>query len=166
MHVIVDGYNAMHALPVGSDWPGRTFKDRREGFIARLGEYAAGRGAKVTVVFDGARGGEAGGGYERRAGVDVLFSPRGVEADRLIRDLVDSSGSRHDLLIVSSDRGVYGYARTRGTSVARADELVRLLRPRAGPGMTPGAVAEVVLKGYRPERRRRPRRASRQALSL
>jgi len=166
MHVIVDGYNAMHALPIGADWPGRTFKDRRDGFVARLGEYAVSRGAKVTVVFDGAKGGDPAGGFERQSGVDVLYSPRGVEADRLIRDLVDSSERKQDLLIVSSDRGVYGYARTRGASVARADELVGRLRPRNLPGLSVGAVTEVVLKGYRPERRRRPRRTSRQALSL
>src|SRR6185436_1457344 len=139
MELVVDGYNVMHALPGDRDWPGREFKDRRRGFLERLSAYAAGRPHRIIVVFDGAKGGEAMGGAETVGGVGVRYSPRGVEADELIRRIVDAAPRPGDLLVVTSDRSVSSYARTRGASTARGDELARRLFPRPGTEPVPGA---------------------------
>ena len=124
MHLIVDGYNVMHALPVGLDWPGASFRERREAFLDRLSAYAGGRSHRVTVVFDGAKGGDERGGAETWGVVRVIYTARGVEADHAIRDLVETSPDPRDVLLVTSDKSVSGHARSLGASVARSDELI------------------------------------------
>jgi len=167
VHLIVDGYNVMHALPVGREWPGRTFQDRRNCFLDRLGEYAAGRPHRLTVVFDGARGGDEMGGADWRGGVEVLYSARGTEADELILRLLESSPRPSAVLLVTSDKSLAGHARSLGASTARSDELVRRLAPSGRPeGLAGAALFESRVKGFRPEPPRHPARPSKSALHL
>jgi hypothetical protein len=163
VHLIVDGYNVMHALPLGSEWPGRTFQDRRHHVLDRLSAYVAGRPHRVTVVFDGARGGDEMGGADRRGAIEVLYSPRGTEADELILRMLESAPRPEAILLVTSDKSLVGRARSAGASTARADELVRRLSPPA-PASVPDAatIFEERVKGFRPVHRRRsaPRSSS------
>lgn len=165
MHVIVDGYNVMHALPVGREWPGRTFQDRRAHFLDRLAKYRGGRPHRISVVFDGGRGGDLQGGVENVAGIEVTYSARGIEADHLIERMLDGARMPLDVLVVSSDKRVANYARHRGASVARADELVACLMPFAAAPESAGDRLERTLKGVLPEedsgRAARPRSKSR-----
>ena len=46
----------------------------------------------------------------------------------MIRDLVDSAPSPQDLIVVSSDKALYSYARTRGARVLRVHEWNALER--------------------------------------
>jgi hypothetical protein len=64
----------------------------------------------------------------------------------LIREIVDGAARPAELVVVSSDKPVYSYARTRGARVLRAHEwnaVAREARPRA---RAPDA------KGEKPER--------------
>jgi len=150
MELVVDGYNVMHALPGDRDWPGREFKDRRRGFLERLAAYGAGRPHRITVVFDGAKGGESMGGAESVGAVGVRYSARGIEADEVIRRIVDAAPRPGDLLVVTSDKSVASYARTRGASTARGDELARRLFPRLDAEPPAGGSGEHRLKGVLP----------------
>lgn len=154
MHLIIDGYNVMHALAVKREWPGKTFQDRRRGFLAKLNAYAAGRRDRITVVFDGTKGGDEMGGGETVGMIDARYSPRGVEADELIRNLVDAAPRPGELLVVTSDKPVASYARTRGAAVARSDELLHRLFSAAGAAPTAAADFERHVKGYEPPRPR------------
>ncbi len=131
MEVLIDGYNVMYSTD--REWPGTTFKARREEFLRRLQVYNSGRPHKITVVFDGAKGGTPEGGSESVYGIRVVFSPRGVEADSVLRDILDRAVKPADYLLVSSDKSLSGYARGVGASTARSDELVGKLRPPASP---------------------------------
>ena len=130
MHVVVDGYNVMHALPVEEEWPGKTFQDRRQSFLAALAAYAAGRSHRITVVFDGTKGGDAFGGAETVRGMDVRYSPRGVEGDRVVVDTVAASPRPAEALVVTSDRSLGDRVRSLGASVAPAHELIARLQGR------------------------------------
>lgn len=158
MHLIVDGYNVMHALPVGLDWPGASFRERREGFLDRLSAYAAERSHRVTVVFDGAKGGDAEGGAETWGTMRVIYTARGIEADHTIREMVEASAAPADVLLVSSDKSLSGYARSLGASVARADELVGKVWPRStlarGRFESPGRRSQGARGGSSGKRRR------------
>jgi hypothetical protein len=167
VHLVVDGYNVMHALPVGREWPGRTFQDRRHYFLDRLGDYAAGRPHRVTVVFDGARGGDEMGGADWRGGVEVLYSARGSDADSLILRLLDATPRVSAVLLVTSDKSLAGHARSLGASTARADELVKRLNPRGPqPGPDGAALFERHVKGFAPEVHRHASPRSKSPLHL
>lgn len=167
MHLIVDGYNVMHALPVDREWPGASFQDRRVNFLDRLNAYAAGRPHRITVVFDGAKGGDGMGGAETRGVVAVRYSPRGVEADDLIRRMIEEARLPSDLLVVSSDKAISGLARSRGASTARGDELaIRLLARPAASNRTAGELIEERVKGVIPQSPRRSAPRSRSAHGL
>lgn len=147
MHLVVDGYNVMHALPVGQEWPGRSFKERRNVFLDRLNAYTGERAHRVTVVFDGAKGGDEMGGSETHGGIQVLYTARGIEADQVIRELVERASPPGEILLVSSDKSVSGYVRSLGASTARADELVRRLQPVSPPGRSVAEDFETQVKG-------------------
>ena len=164
MHLIIDGYNVMHALPVEKEWPGKASKDRRAFFIERVCAYLGRRSHRATLVFDGTRGGEDMGGHETHGGLEVLYSRRGEEADDIIKRMLEESGNPRDVLVVSSDKGVSGFVRSMGASVAGSHELVRRLMPDQPPGGTETAAAsfERNVKGYDPHvgpRKSRPRSA-------
>ncbi len=129
MHVLVDGYNVMYSLPVGEEWPGAALKDRRADFLRRLKAYVGERAHRVTVVFDGGKGGSEEGGADHAGAIRILFSPKGVEADDVLRDMVEREPRASDVLLVSSDKSVAGFASSLGASTARADELAGKLRP-------------------------------------
>jgi predicted RNA-binding protein with PIN domain len=151
----------MHAHPGGWEWPGSSLKTRRASFLERLASYAAGRRCAVTVVFDGAKGGDEWGGEEAHAGIRVVYSRRGVEADAVILDLIETSARPADVLLVSSDRSVADRARGLGAAVVRADELAGRLRPASVPRIAAADIFERRVKGYSPsrpvERRKRSR---------
>jgi len=162
MHLIIDGYNVMHALPVEKEWPGKASKDRRAFFIGAVGAYLGGRSHRATLVFDGTKGGEDMGGHETHGSLEVVYSRRGEEADEVIKRMLEVSGNPREVLVVSSDKGITGYVRSMGGSVAGAHELVKRLMPnplREGPGSA-AAVFERGVKGYDPDdrpRKSRPR---------
>jgi predicted RNA-binding protein with PIN domain len=152
VHLIVDGYNVMHALPVGREWPGRTFQDRRSHFLDRLRAYAGGRSHRISVVFDGGRGGDAQGGVESAGGIEVTYSALGVEADHLIGRMIEMARVPGDILLVTSDKRVASHAHSRGASTARADELVACLLPFESATETAGDRLERMVKGVLPDR--------------
>jgi uncharacterized protein len=120
-HLIIDGYNLM-----GAGTRGRTGVDlwseaAREDLLHRLRAYRHRRGHAITVVFDGWR---AGGGSEQRdyqAGVEVIYSRRGEQADHVIRRLASEFGT--ECVVVSSDAEVGRWARAAGALVIMAQEF-------------------------------------------
>ena len=165
MHLIIDGYNVMHALPMEKEWPGQASKDRRAFFIGKVGAYLGTRNHRATLVFDGTKGGEDMGGHETHGRLEVVYSRRGEEADDVIKRMLEESGNPREVLVVSSDKGITGYVRSLGASVAGAHEMVRRLMPnssRDGQGSA-AAAFERGIKGYDPEigpRKSRPRSGS------
>jgi len=85
-HLIVDGYNILHAWPGLAEVKDRSFQDARELLIALLAEYAAVTGRRVTVVFDASARPEP-EHHETRHGVRVVFTGAGRSADEAIERL-------------------------------------------------------------------------------
>ena len=140
MPYLIDGNNLLGSWG-GPAVPG----DGRAEVVRRVAAFCRARGARAVLAFDGAPFRPDLGGQELGA-VSLRFPPPGRDADSLIRGLVDAAPRPGELVVVTSDKPLYSYARTRGAQVLRAHEwnaLARGAKPRA-----PRAAA----RGEKPER--------------
>jgi len=119
--LLVDGYNVSKGA-----WEGSSLEAQRQRLLKTLAPLVARTGAETTVVFDAAN-------LTNRPvvaaprGVKVLFSPPGVIADDVIRDLVAAEPPGRTVVVVSDDQEVRRDARAGGARVASASALVELL---------------------------------------
>jgi predicted RNA-binding protein with PIN domain len=122
MHLIIDGYNVTRA-----EWDNTTLEAQRTRLLRGLGPLAAQSGAEITVVFDGTNA-ESRPLVQHPRGVRVLFSPRGVLADDVVRDLVAAEPPGRPIGVVTSDQAIVrDVVRQSGVRVIGARALVRLL---------------------------------------
>jgi len=122
LHLIIDGYNVTRA-----EWDDTTLEIQRARLLRGLGPLTAQTGAEVTVVFDGTNA-ESRPVVQQPRGVRVLFSPRGVLADDVIRDLVAAEPPGRPLGVVTSDQEIVrDVLRKPGVRVIGSRALVRLL---------------------------------------
>jgi predicted RNA-binding protein with PIN domain len=127
---VIDGNNLL------GSWGGPAVEgDGRLEVVRRVAAFCRARGARATVVFDGAPFRPELGGQELGA-LTIRFPAPGHDADSLVRAIVDEAKRPADLIVVTSDRPLYSYARTRGAQVLRAHEWNALARkpPAPGPG--------------------------------
>lgn len=118
-HLIVDGYNVSK-----TGYPELTLAQQRDRLVRSLAALAARTSAEVTVVFDGAAVAVPAGPTR---GVRVLFSPPGVIADDVIRDLAAAEPAGRVVIVVSSDREVADRVRRLGARTAGSPVLLGLL---------------------------------------
>lgn len=121
VHVIVDGYNVTKTA-----WPVLPLQTQRTRILTALGGIVAQTGAEVTCVFDGATL-DTPPQLSVPRGVRVRFSPAGVSADDVIRQLAAAEPEGRPVVVVSSDREIADGVRRSGARPVRADALVRLL---------------------------------------
>ena len=120
-HLVVDGYNVTKTA-----WPEIPLERQRERLTSGLAPLVARTGAETTVVFDAADTPER-PVVNRPRGVRVLFSPFGVIADDVIRELVAAEPQGRPVVVVSSDQEVARDVGRAGAHVVAATALSRLL---------------------------------------
>lgn len=98
--LIVDGYNVTKQA-----WPSASLEAQRSRLVAALGPVVARSGAETTVVFDAAES-TARTVMPAPRGVRVVFSPEGVIADDVIRQLVAAEPRGRVVVVVSSDQAI------------------------------------------------------------
>jgi predicted RNA-binding protein with PIN domain len=140
--VLIDGHNVMFA------WEGvrqACLKDPRTGrrmVVEAAARYQAQRpGRKVVVVFDGREG--MPGSAEGRPGVRVIYSRPPMNADMVIREMVEKASGKEEVWVVSSDREVQSHAKSCGAKVfgAKAFEAEMMGRTPSGPSFKGGRSA-------------------------
>ena len=105
--LLVDGYNVSKQA-----WPTSSLELQRSRLLTGLASLVARTGAETTVVFDAAAT-PSRPVVSTPRGVKVLFSPEGVIADDVIRQLVSAEPEGRVVVVVTDDREVL-------TDVARA----------------------------------------------
>ncbi|PKH44111.1 YacP-like NYN domain-containing protein [Nocardioides alpinus] len=98
--LIVDGYNVTKQA-----WPSASLEAQRSRLVAALGPLVARSGAETTVVFDAAES-TTRTAMPAPRGVRVVFSPEGVIADDVIRQLVAAEPRGRVVVVVSGDQAV------------------------------------------------------------
>lgn len=119
--LIVDGYNVTKAA-----WPTASLEAQRSRLVAALGPVVARSGAETTVVFDAAES-TARTVMPAPRGVRVVFSPAGVIADDVIRQLVAAEPHGRVVVVVSSDQEVTRDVTRGGARTVPATALIGLV---------------------------------------
>ena len=121
VRLIVDGYNVSKAL-----WPDSALDAQRLRLLRAIAPIAARTGAETTVVFDAHSASVRPTAVPPR-GVKVLFSPEGVIADDVIRDLVDAEPAGRVILVATDDAEVVKDVRRAGARTVPLSSLSPLL---------------------------------------
>ncbi len=113
---LIDGNNLLGSLG-GPAIPG----DGRLEVVRRVAAFCREKGARATIVFDGAPF-RAELAVQQLGHVTLRFPESGHDADSVIRAAIDAAERPAEIVVVSSDKAVYSYARTRGARALRAHE--------------------------------------------
>jgi len=119
--LIVDGYNVSKTA-----WPESSLEAQRIRLLNGIAPLVARSGAETTVVFDAATSASRPPVHPPR-GVRVLFSPSGVIADDVIRDLVDAEPEGRMVIVVTSDQEIVRDVRRSGARTVGAEALIGVL---------------------------------------
>ena len=116
MRIIIDGYNLIRRIPELRALDRENLEAGRDTLVRQLSAYRAGKGHRMTVVFDGAESVHLGGSTEKIGGVAVRYSRQGESADSVIRK---TCGEGQAEVVVSGDREITDAAARAGvTSVS------------------------------------------------
>ncbi len=123
-HLVVDGYNVTKTA-----WPDVALDRQRDRLLSGTAALQSRTGAEVTVVFDAADTGTRAGRPLVHAprGVRVRFSPSGVIADDVIRDLVAAEPAGRVVVVATSDQALARDVVAAGFHVVPAGSLASLL---------------------------------------
>lgn len=126
MLVIIDGYNFIFGVPSLEAVLDRgKMEQAREALLNLLARYKATRGEDFTVVFDGrALEGDVSPQQKVFQEIKVVFS-RGTTADEDIKALIQDSPHPKDIMVVTSDRGILGFARGYGCQTAQPRDFYK-----------------------------------------
>jgi len=105
MDIIVDGYNVIFKISeLGYSTEKCDIEVLRNRFLTLLEQYKEKRKHKLIVVFDGQGTGNSSG--TRAAGIDVVFSREGFDADEEIKSIVRNSENPRHITVITSDRDI------------------------------------------------------------
>ncbi len=120
-HLIVDGYNVSKTA-----WPTAPLDQQRSRLTSGVAGLVGGRSVETTIVFDGADLTHPPGVTSPR-GVRVRFSPPGVIADDLIRQLVSAEPMGRSVIVVSTDREVAESVTKMGARSVASTALIKAM---------------------------------------
>ena len=121
MHLIIDGYNLLHADRTLVSLNPIQLQRERDRLIDQLSAYRNLRQMDVTVVFDGWQGGWSTEKTERKKGIELVYSKLGEKADEVIKRLVREKGS--GVTVITSDREISRYAEKMAAAVIPSDRF-------------------------------------------
>lgn len=122
MHYIIDGNNLIGHTPdlsLGDE-------DCRGDALTRVAAFCRGSRSRATIFFDGGPDAHVGENGVSLGRVRALLAGKGVEADERILRMIDEAAGRR-FTVVSSDRRIYGRARSAGVEALRVHEFNALV---------------------------------------
>jgi predicted RNA-binding protein with PIN domain len=138
--LLIDGYNLLFASSVFASSAGPpTLQRTREALLQFLADKIEAKLlGRTVVVFDATQAPPGLPGELVFAGMQVLFSRRGQEADDLLEELIAAHRAPRELLVVSSDHRVQRAARQRGAKYTDSEQWLAMLQ-RPAPSETSSA---------------------------
>src|SRR5262245_15037059 len=134
MPYLIDGYNLLHALGVLHGPVGPKDLERARRRLLGLLRRAHRESDDVTVVFDAAHAGRGAAAETEFDGIHVRFAVAHDQADDLIEEIIRTTSTPKQLVVVSDDRRLQRAARRRHCSARGClDYLEDLKRKRQAP---------------------------------
>ena len=130
-HLLVDGYSIIYAWPPLRAALRRKLEQARDQLVAALTRLQDATGIRVTAVFDNRHAARLSAG-ETPAGVDVLFTRKGMTADACIERLVARADAPERFLVATDDHAEATMVRSLGGRVITAEELRDWLESETG----------------------------------
>jgi len=121
MHILIDGYNLIRQSVDFRRSERHSLEAGRKALIDWLADYRRHRNHTITVVFDGWVSGSPLEEHDYSAGINIIYSPRGVKADDVIKRITASADE--EILVVSSDREIASFAVRRGKAALSSLEF-------------------------------------------
>lgn len=121
MHLIIDGYNLLHADRSLINLNSIDLQRERERLIDRLSTYQKVKDCALTVVFDGWQEGWGTETKEKKKGIEVIFSKLGEKADEVIKRLAKEKGS--GAVVITSDREVGRFVQKMDVAVISSEQF-------------------------------------------
>lgn len=133
MHIYIDGYNMIRQSIRLRRFERHSLEAGRTALIDWLAQYRTRKNHRITVVFDGWVSGAAREERDYSGGIGMIYSPKGVKADEVLKRIIASSDE--DILVISSDREIASYAVRRGKAALSSPEFESIVeRQFAAPG--------------------------------
>lgn len=124
MPYVIDGNNVMGQGPATLS---RDLPRARRRLIHELVRFVSAHKVKVKVVFDGHPDEQFPEGCVFK-GVQVLYARVGGDADGRIKELVNKSSHKRDMIMVSSDRALASFAGRQGARTLASHTFRQMLK--------------------------------------
>jgi hypothetical protein len=121
MHIYIDGYNLIRQSIRLRRFERQSLEAGRHALVEWLARYRRRKDHRITVVFDGWVGGSAREERDFSAGIFIIYSPKGVKADEVLKRIIASSDE--EILVISSDREIASFAVRRGKATLSSPEF-------------------------------------------
>ena len=125
-HLIIDGNNAMHAIPQIKREMNRDRNLARDSLLRMLEPLVSGND-RVTAVFDGRAGKGSLEKYARTESFDVYYSSSKEGADGAIERMVMGAKYPERICVVTNDNLIRNCAYANGASAMRVEQLIKRL---------------------------------------
>ncbi|WOO40338.1 NYN domain-containing protein [Rubellicoccus peritrichatus] len=127
-HLLIDGYNVLHAWPELRRQMKRSVDGARDNLIETVRVIRSVDGLRITLVFDG-KGDKPEVEYPGDDnGFAVLFAPAGISADALIEQIVRKAKKPERCQVISRDNLVIESIRAAGGYGYTPDDLADWVR--------------------------------------
>jgi predicted RNA-binding protein with PIN domain len=125
MRILIDGYNLIRQSDVLRRYEFHSLEAGRRALMSKLSEYKRKKEHKITVVFDGWRGGSNQEERDRHENIDIIYSRQGEKADEVIKRLTEQITD--ETIVVSSDREIASYATRQGKTALSSLEFEAIM---------------------------------------
>ena len=126
-HLIIDGNNALYAIPILAKSLERDKQLARDDLIRMLEPLQARNQYLLTVVFDGRGGKTSLTKHQGNSNYSIIYSSSSQGADGVIERMLMAAEFPERITVGTNDNLIRNCAYTHGAAVMRVEELVKKL---------------------------------------
>jgi uncharacterized protein len=134
MYILVDGYNLIRQSDLLRRYERRGLEAGRLALMSKLADYKRKKGHRITVVFDGWKGGSMEEERDRHENIEIIYSRQGEKADDVIKRITDQTAE--ETIVVSSDREIASHATRQGKTALSSPEFETIMNKAISPSLS------------------------------